>query len=200
MRVLSLSIIVPLACTASPTPTSPLSDPGASARVYDAGSGPPPCGDSVFTLEGIHELPWAIAFEPGSDSLSPDSMQTIAKLVQSLRPPRPAILKVAALGYANTVEPNPQVLADRRADRVRTALVEGGLAGDRIEAHGLGTTPSKGSRYYDHNRFVVFETLYEYRGPVKRWEAGTFVTCDRRGHGHEPGCEPPAGDLLTCIW
>jgi hypothetical protein len=62
--------------------------------------------------------------------------------------------------------------------------------------YGTGTSTSKGLHFYAHNHFFLVDILYEYRGPVKRWDAGHFVECDRRGH--EPGCEPPSADLLRC--
>jgi hypothetical protein len=200
-RILSLAaLVLSGACSGAspaPAPSPPPVATAASPRESDGGAPLRRCDEMIFTLEGIHELPWAFAFEPAHEDPMAGSAATVEAITRQLSGPEPAVFKSAVVGYADAGEADASALSQRRAEWVLAELVKQGVPPDRLEAHGLGGAPSKGLRYYAHNRFVFLETLYEYRGPVKRWEAGAFVPCERRGH--ERGCEPPASARPSCI-
>jgi hypothetical protein len=152
----------------------------------------------IFTLEQVGNLANGFTFEKNGDApASPDDPNLgIGAIAQHPKITSSRIVRTAVVGYADLDETDPAALSERRAKRIMEMLIARGIAAERLEAHGLGVAPSSAAPQLHHNRVVLFETLYEYRGPLKRWADGGFVLCEQRSH--EPGCRPPPSFVPLC--
>jgi outer membrane protein OmpA-like peptidoglycan-associated protein len=193
-RVLFALLLVGCTSAAAPTPTptptpthTPTSDP--------------PGIECAYPLHGTPRLPYGIMFEKDSDVLDAVGEKAVAEIVtaRQLQGARPTIVRFAAIGYAEADEPNPADLSRRRAQRVIDALAQHGIAVERMEAHGLGTARARNAeRTTLPNRYVAFETLYEYRGGASYWAGDHLEACPSEGRAPTEGrapiaaCAPPS--------
>jgi outer membrane protein OmpA-like peptidoglycan-associated protein len=176
---------------AKPAPTAP---PALLEQMRLAAAG----HDCVTTLEGVHELPALMFFDHNSDVLTADDQQALDGVMTMARfraPDGGAIKRLAIVGHADKTEDDPTALATSRAEHVMAALKARGF-GAQLETHSLGTTPHAHYPKYDDNRVVDFETLFEYRGPEKRWDDDHFVACTH--DDPHPDCAPPPGFRSIC--
>ncbi len=83
-----------------------------------------------------------IRFDSGSARLSPTSANQLHELAMALRDPALARETLFIIGHTDSVGPAPynQTLSEQRAETVRRSLIERGIDGARLQAHGMGET------------------------------------------------------------
>ena len=116
--------------------------PDVSGLVADAGCPP---YTKVLIKPGKLELKEKIAFEWNSARLAKDSQATLDEVVRVLQDNRS--FKVAVEGHSSSDggEPHNQTLSEQRATAVLDYLVSHGVAADRLQSEGFGSSVPLGS-------------------------------------------------------
>lgn len=105
-----------------------------------------------------------VQFDFDKATLRPDSAPVLQAVAQAIRS-RPGIIRVEIQGHTDNIGSLPvnQQLSELRADAVRLALIELGIAPERLEARGYGTqrplTSNETQEGRATNRRVQFEIL-----------------------------------------
>jgi outer membrane protein OmpA-like peptidoglycan-associated protein len=89
-------------------------------------------GTEVMLLQQVH-------FATGSSTILPDSFPMLQEITNYLKV-NPQVVKMAIEGHTDN-KGDPQMnlrLSQSRADSVRAWIMQHGIAGDRLEAHGYG--------------------------------------------------------------
>ena len=137
-----------------------------SMNGYEDGDGCPDRGRVVVTDTSIEILD-RIMFVRGSDTIAPASRQIVDAIATTLRS-NPDIRKIEIQGHAAGDEEEAWDLSSRRAATIRNALIQRGVAADRLTAVPYGATQQLDSTDDNKNRRVEFVITERGDGPAPR--------------------------------